>query len=89
VCVPGADAESLLVHLDMAGIACSSGSACSTGSVSVSHVLAALGVPPELALGSLRFSFWRTSTPADVDRVAEVLPGIVERVRKLAETLGR
>ena len=56
VAVPGADSEALLMHLDLAGVAASSGSACSTGAVEPSHVLMAMGVPRELALGAIRFS---------------------------------
>jgi cysteine desulfurase len=89
VCVPGTDSEALLMHLDMAGIAASGGSACSTGAVEPSHVLLALGVPRELALGVLRFSFGHDSTMSDVDRVAEVLPKVVARVRRLHGELQR
>lgn len=89
VSVPAADAESLMMHLDMAGVACSSGSACSTGTVSISHVLSALGVPDELAVGTLRFSFRLENRASDVDRVVETLPGAVEKVRKLTEQLQR
>jgi cysteine desulfurase len=89
VSVAGADSEALLMHLDLAGVAASSGSACSTGAVEPSHVLVAMGVPRELALGAIRFSFGRESTPADVERVAEVMPGVVAKVRRLAGVLGR
>jgi cysteine desulfurase len=89
VCVAGADSEALLMHLDLAGVAASSGSACSTGAVEPSHVLVAMGVPRELALGSIRFSFGRESTAEDVDRVAELMPAVVAKVRKLAGVLGR
>jgi len=89
VSVAGADSEALLMHLDLAGVAVSSGSACSTGAVEPSHVLVAMGVPRELALGAIRFSFGHESTPADVDRAAEVMPPVVEKVRKLAGVLGR
>ena len=89
VSVAGADSEALLMHLDLAGVAASSGSACSTGSVEPSHVLVAMGVPRELALGAIRFSFGRESTREDVERVAEVMPGVVSKVRKLAGVLGR
>jgi cysteine desulfurase len=89
VSVAGADSEALLMHLDLAGIAASSGSACSTGSVEPSHVLVAMGVPHELALGAIRFSLGRETTVEDVDRVAEVMPGVVAKVRQLAGVLGR
>ncbi|CAN5899967.1 cysteine desulfurase NifS [soil metagenome] len=89
VSVAGADSEALLMHLDLAGVAASSGSACSTGAVEPSHVLVAMGVPRELALGAIRFSFGRESTPEDVDRAAEVMPLVVAKVRKLAGVLGR
>jgi cysteine desulfurase len=89
VSVAGADSEALLMHLDLAGVAASSGSACSTGAVEPSHVLVAMGVPRELALGAIRFSFGRESTAEDVDRVAELMPAVVAKVRKLAGVLGR
>jgi cysteine desulfurase len=89
VSVAGVDSEALLMHLDLAGVAASSGSACSTGAVEPSHVLVAMGVPRELALGAIRFSFGRESTAEDVDRVAELMPAVVAKVRKLAGVLGR
>jgi cysteine desulfurase len=89
VAVPGADSEALLMHLDLSGIAASGGSACSTGAAEPSHVLTAMGVPRELALGAVRFSLGRESVPADIDGVAEVFPRVVAKVRRLAETLGR
>ena len=89
VAVPGADSEALLMHLDLAGVAASSGSACSTGAVEPSHVLVAMGVPRELALGAIRLSLGRDTTAADVARAAEVMPGVVAKVRKLAGVLGR
>jgi cysteine desulfurase len=89
VAVPGADSEALLMHLDLAGVAASSGSACSTGAVEPSHVLVAMGVSRELALGTIRFSFGRESSQLDVDRAAEVVPAVVAKVRKLAGVLGR
>jgi cysteine desulfurase len=89
VSVAGADSEALLMHLDLAGIAASSGSACSTGSVEPSHVLVAMGVPHDLALGAIRFSLGHGSTGEDVDRVCEVMPGVVAKVRQLANVLGR
>jgi cysteine desulfurase len=87
--VPGAEAEAMLMHLDLAGVACSGGSACATGSVEPSHVLLAMGIAPSLARGTVRFSFGHDTTPADIVRVAEVFPGIVERVRRLGVSLGR
>ena len=78
------EGESILLALDLAGIAASSGSACTTGSVEPSHVLIATGMPAELARGSLRFTFGRGNTDADVDRLLEVLPPIVQRLRALS-----
>jgi cysteine desulfurase len=89
VSIAHADSEALLMHLDLAGVAASSGSACSTGSVEPSHVLVAMGVPRELALGAIRFSFGRESTAEDVDQAVQVMPGVVAKVRKLAGMLGR
>src|SRR6476620_1585050 len=89
VAVPGADSEALLMHLDLAGVAASSGSACSTGAVEPSHVLVAMGLSRELALATIRFSLGHDSRPADVARAAEVMPGVVAKVRKLAGVLGR
>jgi len=79
--VPGADPEMLLVGLDLEGIAASSGSACSSGAVQPSHVLLAMGLPPEQAGPSVRFSLGWLTTAAEIDRVLEVFPAIVERVR--------
>lgn len=89
VAIPGTDNGVMLMHLDLAGVCCSAGSACSTGSEAPSHVLAALGVAPELARASLRFSFDRRTTADDVDYVLETLPGITEKVRTLAAALKR
>ena len=79
----GADGETLLLLFDGAGIACSAGSACQSGVIDPSHVLLAIGVPRELAKGSVRFSLGRESIDEDVDVVLEVLPGIIERARKV------
>jgi cysteine desulfurase len=87
--IPGADAEALLMHLDLQGVAASGGSACNTGAAEPSHVLTAMGIPRELALCTIRFSMGRETTQADVDRVAEVLPAVVAKVRKLGGLLGR
>ena len=89
ISIPGTDSEALLMHLDLAGIACSSGSACSTGTVEPSHVLTAMSVPRELGVSALRFSFGKDSTIDDVEAVTGVLPKIVEKVRSLSAVLHR
>jgi cysteine desulfurase len=87
--LPGADSEALLMHLDLAGVCCSSGSACTTGSVTPSHVLTAMDVPRELATASLRFSFGSQNTIEEVDEVMARLPGMVSKVRELGKALRR
>lgn len=87
--IPGAEADSLLTQLDLAGIAASSGSACTTGSIEPSHVLSAMGVSRDLALSAIRLSLGHESSSADIDRVLEVMPRIVEKSRRLAQALGR
>jgi cysteine desulfurase len=89
ISVPGTDSEAMLMHLDLAGICASGGSACSTGAVEPSHVLTAMGVPRDLALGVVRFSLGHESTAEDIDRVAAAFPGIVAKVRQLSVVLGR
>jgi cysteine desulfurase len=83
------EAESLLIGLDLAGIAVSSGSACSSGTLEPSHVLKAMGLAHGRTLGSLRFSFGSENTEADVDRVLAVLPPLVEKLRSLTAVGGR
>ncbi len=78
------ESESVLLHLDLLGIAASSGSACTSGSVDPSHVLLAIGRTPGAANGSIRFSLGETNTQEDVSRVLEVLPGIVSRLREMS-----
>jgi len=68
--------------LDMAGIACSSGSACKVGDPKPSEVLLALGLAPELALGSLRITLGKYTTEAEVKHFCETLPGIIQKLRK-------
>ena len=80
---PGTDSGSLLMHLDMTGVCCSAGSACSSGSVSPSHVLVAMGASPDLASATVRFSLSHTSRMSDVEKVLETMPKIVDRVREL------
>ncbi len=77
----GTDSESILMALDFRGIAASSGSACTSGSLEPSHVLTAIGLPPELAAGTVRFSLGRTNTDAEVDYLVEVLPEIISMLR--------
>ena len=89
VSIPGTDSEALLMHFDLAGIACSSGSACSTGAVEPSHVLTAMGVPRELGVAALRFSFGKDSSEEDVEAVIGAMPKIVEKVRALSAVLHR
>jgi len=81
------EGESMLLNLDLAGICASTGSACSSASLEPSHVLLALGLPPEQAHGSLRLTLGRENTEADVERVLEVLPGIVARLRAMSPLL--
>ena len=84
VCIPRTDGETLLLLLDQQGIACSSGSACSSGALDPSHVLLAIGVPKDLAKGSLRFSLGRPSTKEDVDAVLDAVPEAVLAARKVS-----
>ena len=76
------DGNRLLAALDLAGFACSSGSACKTGDPEPSEVLIALGLGPEWALGSLRVTVGRATTPAQIDALLEALPAVVERLRQ-------
>jgi cysteine desulfurase len=80
------EAESLLIALDLEGVAVSTGSACSSGTLEPSHVLKAMGFPPHRTQNSLRFSLGVVNTEADIDRVVAVLPGIVEKLRSLTRT---
>jgi cysteine desulfurase len=83
------EAESLLIALDLEGIAVSTGSACSSGTLEPSHVLKAMGFPPHRTQNSIRFSLGTANTEADVDRVIAVLPGVVEKLRNLTRTAAR
>jgi cysteine desulfurase len=84
VSVPGASGETMLLTMDMEGLAVSSGSACSSGAVTPSHVLTALGLPVEVSGPSVRFSFGKGTTDADIDRVLSVFPRLMERSRTLS-----
>lgn len=86
ISVPGTDNESLLMALDLQGIAASGGSACQSGSISPSHVLLAMGVRPELASAAIRMSLGSLTTEEAIDRVAEVFPALVEKSRQLTPT---
>jgi cysteine desulfurase len=84
VSTPGTDSESLLMALDLRGIGCSAGSACQSGSITPSHVLSAIGVPPGLANAAIRMSLGSLTTDACIDRVADVFPTLVEKARGMA-----
>ena len=77
------EAESLLIALDLEGVAVSTGSACSSGTLEPSHVLKAMGLPPHRTQNSIRFSLGAANTNDDIDRVVAVLPGIVDKLRSL------
>ena len=83
-CFRNVEGESVLLALDMADIAASSGSACTTGALEPSHVLTAMGIDRDLAHASLRLTLGRHTTDAEIDRVLDVLPGIVQKLRALA-----
>ena len=78
------EGEAVLLHLDENGIAASSGSACTTGSLEPSHVLRAMGIPYTFAHSSTRFSLSRYTTEEEIDMVIKVMPGIVEKLRKIS-----
>lgn len=84
VCLRYVEGESILLMLDSFGIMGSSGSACTSGSLDPSHVLLALGLPHEIAHGSLRLTLGKDNTDEDVDKVLEVLPGIIATLRKMS-----
>lgn len=86
VCFPGVGAEAVLLLLSENGICASSGAACSSGSLEPSHVLTAMGIDPFIAQGQLRFSVGRYNTPADIDRLMEVLPAAIEKVAAVNAT---
>jgi cysteine desulfurase len=84
----GVEGEGLLINLDMGGIAVSTGSACSSGSLEPSRVISALGLPEGLARGAIRFSFGEANRPEDVDAVLSLLPGAVQNLRRLSARPG-
>jgi cysteine desulfurase len=83
---PGIEGEALLIALDLKGLACSVGAACSSGAVEPSHVLSAIGLPPEEARASLRFSLGRHTTAKEIEFALEVVPAAVEQLRELSPT---
>jgi len=80
----GVEGESIVMHLDLLGIAVSSGSACSSKSLAPSHVLLAIGLRPEQAYGSLRLSLGRWTKEKEIDYVLRVLPGIIKKLREMS-----
>lgn len=84
MCFEGIEGESLLMMLDMYGISASSGSACTSGSLDPSHVLLAIGLPHEIAHGSLRITLSEYTTEEEVDYIIEKVPGVVERLRDIS-----
>ena len=84
ICFEGIEGESLLLRLDLEGICASSGSACTSGSLDPSHVLLAIGLPKEIAHGSLRLTLDEENTEEDVQHLLEVLPGIVSELREMS-----
>jgi cysteine desulfurase len=81
---PAVEGESILLHLDLAGVAASSGSACASSEEGPSHVLTAMGLDVALARGSLRLTLGRKTSAQDVDYVLAVLPGIIERLQVMS-----
>jgi len=84
VCINHIEGESVLINLDFEGVCASSGSACTSGSLEPSHVLLAMGIPAEIAHGSLRMSLGKHTTDREIDKVLAVLPPIVEKLRKIS-----
>jgi len=84
ILIPFVEGEALVIALDLRGVACSTGAACSSGAIEPSHVLTAIGLAPEEARASLRFSLGRHTTADDVDLALSVIPGVVEHLRELS-----
>jgi cysteine desulfurase len=83
---PGIEGEALLIALDLKGLACSTGAACSSGAVEPSHVLTAIGLPSEEARASLRFSLGRHTSKKEIELALQVVPAAVEQLRELSPT---
>ena len=86
---PGIEGEALIIALDLAGLGCSTGAACSAGAVEPSHVLTAIGLPPEQARASIRFSLGRHTTPGDLAFALEAVPRAVAQLRELSPAYGK
>ena len=84
MCFEGIEGESLLLRLDLKGVSASSGSACTSGSLDPSHVLLAIGLPHEIAHGSMRLSFSDDNTEEDIDYILEIVPEIVSYLRSMS-----
>jgi cysteine desulfurase len=84
VCIKHIEGEAMLIHMDFEGICASSGSACTSGSLEPSHVLLSMGIPHEIAHGSIRFSFSKFNTEEDVKKVLEVLPPVAVKLREMS-----
>ena len=84
VCIEFVEGESMILQLDINGICASSGSACTSSIIEPSHVLLAIGIPPAVAQGSLRFTLGRDNTNEDIDYLLEILPTVVERLRAMS-----
>jgi cysteine desulfurase len=84
ITLPGIEGEALIIALDLKGLACSTGAACSSGAVEPSHVLTAIGLAPEEARASLRFSLGRQTTPADIAFALQAVPAAVSQLRQLS-----
>lgn len=87
ICVERAEGEAMVLRLDLEGICCSTGSACTSRSLEPSHVLVAMGIPPELAHGSLRFTLGKGNTEEEIERTVEVLAKVVKHFRAMAPAL--
>jgi cysteine desulfurase len=85
----GIEGESIVLSLDLKGIAVSSGSACTSGSINASHVLVAMGIPPEQAHGAIRFSFGRANSESEVDYILDILEQEIARIRSISPLYGK
>jgi len=86
VMFPGVDSESLVIALDLLGLACSAGAACSSGAVDASHVLRAIGLSPAEARASVRFSLGHATTEQDIEQALQLIPAAVARQRELRDS---